>query len=77
MKSATFTTKKNQFIAGIYFAICLLGLCVEPASDNFSMKSFVIYYLVVVLNMAVAGYLIHKSFSKHVTTNPNNRNRVS
>ena len=76
MKSATFTTKKNQFIAGVYFAICLIGLCVEPASDNFSMKSFVIYYLVVIANMALAVYLSHKSFSKHVTSNSNNRNRV-
>ena len=76
MKSATFTTKKNQFIAGVYFAICLIGLCVEPASDNFSMKSFVIYYLVVIANMALAVYLIHKSFSKNVTSNTNNRNRV-
>ena len=76
MKSATFTTKKNQFIAGVYFAICLIGLCVEPASDNFSMESFVIYYLVVIANMALAVYLIHKSFSKHVTSNSNNRDRV-
>lgn len=53
-----------------------MGLCVEPASNNDNVGAFVIYYSAVVLNMAVAGYLIHKSFSKNVTSNSANRDRV-